>query len=290
MKKIEFNELKDFSNFSDIINVSTEKKLKTKKEILREFNTEKWGSILESLKSDKNKSLSDVDASMDDFSKTTAFFYDNQFFLGSGKKIFDLHIDLYTGIMRDYIKDSSCLVELGAGYGSKILNISQFNEFSHLPLYATEYTSNGCDSIKILAKRLKKNIKVGKCDFKELTIDNIEVPEGGIIFTSYAAHYVQTLSDKFIDYLKVLKPRVVIHFEPIYEYHNNDDYGQMCKKYIEINDYNTNMASVFSEKMKAKEINFIEKKNVIGSNPFLPLSVMIWSTTEKNLREITLNI
>lgn len=286
MKKIEFKNLKDYSDLPDLIKNLTTKKLKTKKEVLREFNTEKWGSILDYLKSDPNKKLYEVDMFMEDFNKTNAFFYNNQFLLGSGKEIFDMHIGLYAKVMKDYIKDSSCLVELGAGYGSKILNISQRKEFSHLPLYAAEYTSNGCESMKILAKRMNRNIEVGKCDFKELTIDNIMIPEGGIIFTSYAVHYAQKLSSKFIDYIKALKPRVVIHFEPIYEYHNNDKFGQMCKKYIEINDYNLNMGTIFNKKMQSKEINLKEKKNVLGGNPFLPLSVAKWSLADNSLNKI----
>ena len=288
MKKIHFNELKNYSNLPNLIKQSKTKKLKTKKEVLREFNTEKWGSILKDLQSDGNKSLFDIDLLVEGFDQTNTFFYNKQFFIGNGKEIFDMHIDLYENIMRDYIKDSSCLVELGAGYGSKILNLSQSSGFNHLPLYATEYTLNGCESIKILAERMKKNIKVGLCDFKELTMDVMDIPEGGIIFTSYALHYAQMLSNKFTNFINKLKPRVVIHFEPIYEYHKNDEYGQMCKKYIEINDYNLNMASVFNQKMKTKEINLIKKKNVLGSNPFLPLSVVKWSSIDKRLNKINI--
>lgn len=286
MEKINFSDLKDYSSLPGIISDSTIKKLKTKKEVLREFNTEKWGGILHSLKSDKNKSLSDVIFEAEDFNRTNAFYHESQFFLGSGKEIFDLHIDLYTRIMSDHIKDASCLVELGAGYGSKILTISQMSEFSHLPLYAAEYTPNGRDAINVLAKRMATDIRVGKCDFKELTIDNIGIPEGGIIFTSYAVHYAQVLSLNFIDYIKKLKPRVVVHFEPIYEYHDNDAHGQMCKKYIEINDYNMNMGSVFNEKLKAKEIKLKKIKNVLGSNPFLPLSVVKWASADACLGDV----
>ena len=61
------------------------------------------------------------------------FFYKKKFFLGTGKEVFDLHIDLYKEFLKDHLEDVSCLVELGAGYGSKILNLSQHNEFKHLP-------------------------------------------------------------------------------------------------------------------------------------------------------------
>tara|TARA_Y100000768_G_C23926605_1_gene657878 strand:- start:285 stop:1154 length:870 start_codon:yes stop_codon:yes gene_type:complete len=286
MKKINYSELFQYSDLPKIIKQSKTKKLKTKKEVLREFNLEKWGSVLNKLKSDDNITLTNIDMLMEEFNKDSAFFYNKQFFVGTGKEIFDTHIDLYVNILSDYINDSSCLVELGAGYGSKILNISKKTDFNHLPLYATEYTLNGCESIKVLAQRMNKDIDVGLCDFKELKMDAMNIPEGGIVFTSYALHYANVLSNDFVDFINKLKPRVVIHFEPIYEYHKNDEYGKMCKKYIEINDYNLNMGSVFNQKMETEQINLIEKKNVLGGNPFLPLSIVKWTSIDKNLNNI----
>ena len=38
--------------------------------------------------------------------------------------------------------------------------------------------------------------------------------------------------------------------------------------------------------MQSKEINLKEKKNVLGGNPFLPLSVAKWSLADDSLNEI----
>ena len=51
----------------------------------------------------------------------------------------------------------------------------------------------------------------------------------------------------------------------------------MCKKYIEINDYNRNLYSQLIKAQKNKKIELKIKKNVIGSNPFLPISIIEWS-------------
>ena len=280
MKEIKFNDLVSYSDLPNTIQSSQDKKLKTKEEVMREFNKEKWGSILENLLGNQNKKLEDIDMVMENFNKDKIFFYKKKFFLGTGKEVFDLHLDLYKNFLKDHLEDVSCLVELGAGYGSKILNLSQHNEFKHLPLYASEYTSNGCESIKILAERMQKKIKVGLCDFKELTIDDIGIPKGGLVFTSYAAHYAPLLSDQFTKFINQLEPKLVVHFEPIYEYHLDDDYGLMCKKYIEMNDYNLNMGSVLDRSRQLNKINITVCKNILGGNPFLPLSVVKWSSAE----------
>ena len=51
----------------------------------------------------------------------------------------------------------------------------------------------------------------------------------------------------------------------------------MCRKYIKMNDYNTNLLTILKKAEKAGRIEIIEeKKNVIGSNPFLPISIIAW--------------
>ena len=46
-----------------------------------------------------------------------------------------------------YSDGGSCLVELGAGYGSKIFNLSNKFSLAGLDLITLEYTKTGCDLI-----------------------------------------------------------------------------------------------------------------------------------------------
>ena len=72
-----------------------------------------------------------------------------------------------------------------------------------------------------------------------------------------------------------LNPFIIIHFEPIYEIYNDGNlHDLMCKKYIEINDYNTNLLEVLNELENDRMIRFNIQKNIIGSNPFLPISII----------------
>ena len=60
MKEIKFNDLVSYSDLPNTIQSSQDKKLKTKEEVMREFNKEKWGSILENLLGNQNKKLEDI--------------------------------------------------------------------------------------------------------------------------------------------------------------------------------------------------------------------------------------
>ena len=278
MKEINFDELNNFSTLPETIFKSSDADIryKTKDEVLREFNREKWLQILDEIKKDKGILLKDIDFKIEEFDKSFPFFYKKKFYLGSGKQIFQKHIEVFKNVLDPYIKDASSLVELGAGYGSKILNLSNYENYSELPLFAGEFTNNGCNAIKLLSQRMNKKIEVGHCDLNEEVVEGIKVPKNSIIFTSYAAHYVKKFSKTFIDFILEMDPKIVINFEPCYETHSDSKYGSMCKRYIELNDYNLNMISVLEDAHKNGKIKVEITKNVIGSNPFLPISIIKW--------------
>ena len=179
--------------------------------------------------------------------------------------------------MVPYAKDASCLVELGAGYGSKIFSLSEFSLLDKLPLYAAEYTKSGCDLIKLISKKTNKQVTVGRCDFDELTIDNFEIPKNSIIFTSYSVHYVNKLKKRFVEFISNLKPKMVVHFEPCYEYFDEKSlHGLLCKRYMELNGYTKNIASAIQEGCIENEAKFEVERNIFGTNPFLPFTVIKW--------------
>ena len=279
MKEINFKDLSDFSTLPETISKSPDADIryKTKDEVLREFNREKWLQILDEIKKDESILLKDIDCKIEGFDKSFPFYYKNKFYLGSGKQIFQKHIEVYKNVLDPYTEDASSLVELGAGYGSKILNLSSYENYCELPLYAGEFTNNGCDAIKVLSQRMNKKIEVGHCDLNEEVVEGIKVPKNSIIFTSYAAHYVKKFSSTFIDFILEMDPKIVINFEPCYENHSDSKYGSMCKRYIELNDYNLNMISVLENAHRIGKINLEITNNVIGSNPFLPLSIIKWN-------------
>ena len=187
-------------------------------------------------------------------------------------------LDYYIGALSKYTKNASCLVELGAGYGNKIFKLSENKSFKHLDLYAAEYTDTGCELMSLVSKNINKDIQVGKCDFNNMTLSGIKIPKNAIIFTSYAVHYVPELKSEFVKFLNQFKPIAVIHFEPCYEYFDaKTTYGLMCKRYMDLNGYTKNIASSVQAGCKNIEASFISRKNIHGSNPFLPFSIIEWS-------------
>ena len=157
------------------------------------------------------------------------------------------------------------------------MSLSEINPLDKLPLYAAEYTKSGCDLIKLISKKTKKQVKVGSCDFDQLLIDDLEIPKNSIIFTSYSVHYVNKLKKRFVEFIAKLKPKVVVHFEPCYEYFDeNSLHGLMCKRYMELNGYTQNIASAIEEGCFEIEAKFEVERNIFGTNPFLPFTIIKW--------------
>ncbi len=253
-------------------------KYKTEKEVLREFNQDKWGQLLIQVREMNEPTLDEVERVLVDYCTQIPYYEGGEFYLANERQLLDMHLELFENVLRQHIEGASCLVELGAGYGSKLLAIGQREGFSSLPLLAGEYTQSGRELISILAASLDNSIAVGYCDFREMKIDGLNIPENALIFTSYAAHYVPELSKDFVGFLAKLNPRAVVHFEPCYEYYAADSlHGMMCRRYMELNDYTRNLASIIEASHNRGEISLRIRKNVIGSNPFLPISVVEWS-------------
>ena len=155
------------------------------------------------------------------------------------------------------------------------MSLSAHDDFKRLPLHAGEFTSSGQEAIRLIAAGLGEKIEVGYCDFRGLTSRGLDIPENSVIFTSYSAHYVPVHSSGFVRFFRKWKPKAVVHFEPVYEHQGGALLHELlCRRYIEVNDYSRNLASVIETACRKKEARLLKvEKNVFGSNPLLPFSI-----------------
>jgi hypothetical protein len=84
---------------------------------------------------------------------------------------------------------------------------------------------------------------------------------------------VKTIRD-----LASYSPSIVVNFEPCIEHCNaNSLLGLMRKRYIELNGYNTNLATLLQQEQEIGNIQILEERPfVFGKNPFFPTSVLAW--------------
>ena len=281
MKKIELDDLPKYSPWVNRI-LGIEPfgiHYKNPKEIQREYNQEKWFEILKHIEDNSKIKIDELESSLFHQKECVGYSIDNGIYIQSTSDFHKDQLELYFSVVEPYIKNANSLIELGAGYGSMIINLMKKFGKEKLQYFAGEYTENGIKCIRKLAQNENLKIKTGYCDFFSLKNDEIfGENEKNIIFTSYALMYIPLLADQFIEYIISMNPKVCIHFEPCYEHYKDDSlYGMMCKRYIEMNDYNRNLISILKKAEKDKKIEIIEEqKNIFGNNALLPISIIVW--------------
>ena len=63
--------------------------------------------------------------------------------------------------------------------------------------------------------------------------------------------------------------------ESVFELYDDSEFGRMCRRYVELSDYNTDLLTLLESD---SDISVISKKaNVFGLNPLLPMSVIEWT-------------
>ena len=281
MKKIVYT-LDDIPKYAPWINriLGAEpwsQKERTPEENSREFNIDKWGNLYQWYSDNGyQKNINEVNEYWYRGLDSTLMFERDKFDLVPVSRANTKYLDLVYNTINKYSPLSSVL-ELGAGFGNIIINIAKKLD-DNIGIYAAEYTHNGRRLINNIANNDNIDIAVGSCDFITGEINGISVPADSCIITSYASQYVPILDDKFIDSILKLRPKVVIQFEPVYEHCDDGSlFGLLRKRYIEINDYNTNLLTLLKNEEKKGTIYIIKERAIVFAvNPLLAISVVIW--------------
>lgn len=251
---------------------------KSLSEVLREYQNEKWTNLLAFVRSLKKPPvLEDVFQFLDAKSSMPCLVAGELILMEPRKaRIANIRalVDFIVG-MEDLDVFTSVL-ELGAGFGQIILSLAAEPALDGKSFFGAELTQSGCELIQLLSTSSTMNVK--SCDFYSSNIFDFELPSRSLVFTSYAACYLENGAEDFL--LKLIRhfPARVIHFEPIYEtILDTTLLGLMQKKYIEINGYNRNLWGALRQLEKKGKIRILEeKRELFAINPFFPPSLLVW--------------
>lgn len=255
-----------------------QQRCKTAQEVTREFEYEKWGTLRKkSQETGCAVSVDDVDGWCFEGSAAALGSINGHLEFITAKEAHERYLNLVEETLKKYLP-ASALIEFGCGYGSIILGLAKRAPFRDMQIIAGEFTANGLALVKQLAVAQGLNLKAGHCDFTAKRITNIDIPVGSVIFTSYATHYVPVLSTDFMAALSALRPNAIIHIEPCYEHCDEKSLiGLLRRRYIQINDYNTNLITLLHKTQELGSIEIVEEcPAVFGSNPFLAASITVW--------------
>jgi hypothetical protein len=246
---------------------------RTASKTLSEYNSSKWGALLEFVSSSSQITVDDLDEE----------------FLGNELSVFSYHEKIYYGtallarkisnqVVFDYLDSLSgfdSLVEMGAGYGSVLLGYQRHGKNRGVVkrFVGTDFSESSVSIIK----------KIGDSSVTESilhdfsTSTKLDIPHGSVVLSHMALMMIPELGRSSIDLLLSIKPKLVINCETIKEDLTNDELGRLRSMYIKANGYNENLWSLlreYEEKGKLKIIDHM--KNVYAENCLLPTSVIAW--------------
>ncbi len=255
-----------------------EPRQKTPIEVAREFERDKWGVLLERYRATGGSAtIETVEGWMLEDAAPNLCSIGERLELLAPQQALDRHYAVIAETLHSLLP-ATAIAELGAGCGSAVLRLALDPRFRAVPLQAAEYTQSGAELMNRLAMAAGVDLQVGRCDLRGATLTDLSIPEHSIVFTCMAAHYIPYLEERFVSVLTRLKPRAVVHFEPCAEHCDTRTLiGALRRRYIDLNDYNQNLVSLLRQHAAIGKIRLLkELPAVIGVNPLLPISVLIW--------------
>lgn len=274
--KVQFNDLPSYSKWpARLLGIEDFfQRNRTRNEVLREYDVEKWGGVLEKLNAHTKITQVDILRHQGiDPEEDILFMSEEEYFTASAIEVMSFYNDLLIQSIAPYRCDA--IAELGCGLGDKLVEISKILKPSIS--CGGEFTESGVSCARLIAKQQGVLSKFHHFDYYQP--DTLSwVPENALVYTSHSIEQIPQLPNSFIEGLIDRKPRFVIHFEPCYEDQNPGTLiGLMRQKYITLNDYNTNLITLLDSFEKQEKLKIIKhQRNIFSDTPFNPTSVIIW--------------
>ena len=273
------NDLPKFSKWPEILLGSNMRSERNIGDIHREFEKEKWGSLLNSIKNlNKPFTIEEVDDLYVKSDTKVLAYQNHDLKLVSFKETQKVYMDIVAETIQPYINECSAIVDLGCGYGSIILKLAARQAFKKIPLYAADYSLSGIAIAQKVADHNNIHLRTGLCNFLDTDLLKFDIPNGALLFTSYSMCYQKKYPNGFISNLIKYKPARVINFEPCYEHFDATTlWGLLGRRYIEYNHYNIDILSYFKEQERINKIRIDDIKPFVhGVNPLLIASIFNW--------------
>lgn len=265
MKKADWNEYLSIKNpwVKRLLGIEPFSKIRDLNQIQREYDQDKYGSLL-------NLNFSDVNQYKEheyhqvglNFLSTMVFSLEEEVFEARVEIVRSLYYSLVANIIHRYQPRRIC--ELGCGYGINFPHLGQLSE----EVYGGEFSQSAVQ----IAQCLNFDIQM----FNYYDLNNYGfIRKQSLIFTS---HSVEQLPDAqcFISGLKKYQENidVVVNFEPTFLSDRHTLIGTLRNRYVELNDYNRNLVDLLHSRDDIEILEFYPDS--IGMNPLNPACVIVW--------------
>ena len=255
-------------------------KIKTSKSISREFDKEKWFYLSEYLKKNPKAKIKDLEMIEDGHDKKYIF-HDHKHYL-SHQSFLRFYIKTKIKILlHELLKDLNIqtIVELGSGYGSKLIYLNTvFESLFDLKYIGLDISKNGLEISKHFSNLINMNLKTFCFDYRKKSFEKLNLDQNSLLITLFGLHYKKKFDLK--DILDFINAGIQggIHFEPcsnVISTFPDKLYSALSYKYIIYNNYTMEIYNAFEEAKDLGLLDYKIDKSTCG-NGLLPGTWLIW--------------
>ena len=227
------------------------------KNIKEEYNG-KWKTVLDQVYKEKTDDFillhelinkTGINSNLKKFLNNNWYIYDNKINNITLEKVYYYKHLFLTNILIKKLTGFQEIIELGSGWGSRILYI---NEILNIKSFSGEINNFGLETQKQIIKKCNlQNIECFHFDYNNF--NNVEFPfklTNPAIITCNSIEQIENISETFYsdlkDYLKVTELNI-FHLEPIgFQFDPTHNLDENHRDYNKINKYNLNIGSVIT--------------------------------------------
>ena len=248
----------------------------------------KWSDVLKNIKKSKKKNFLEFHEEYnqkgileleDKFLNNDWYIYNEKIDNLSVRKIYYYKHMFLTNLIIEKISNYSEIIELGSGWGSRILFIKEILNKHYFSGEPNEY-GRKCQE-ELIKKYNFKNVKVFDFDFTNFVNKKFRYSLKNPVFLTFnSIEQISKIDKNFYKNLKKyfgLRKLDIIHVEPVgYQFKPKDKWDKADREYNIKNNYNLNLANViYKSKFKKMDI----KKNILTCRSskktiFSPMSVI----------------
>ena len=289
MLKIDFDKISQYSKLPSILYDKTSKvKYKSHQSIIREFELEKWKSLI-SLSESPNTKIGDLSAMMHSESSLNPslkpFLYDGSIYVDSPLSISNKFIEYSIDMLKNTYTKNECssLVEVGAGYGRLLIPlIEALENYKIEKVLGLDLTESSGLILSNLSNGLSCKIESSVIDIsgknavyhdKKLLLS----AEKPLIFSCQTIMYAPKIDNDFINLMTTWPDGIFCNIEPFFYENASHDLQKLQRNYIILNDYNRNLEKkLFYYADKGIIEILYSDDHSISENAFLPLKLYVW--------------
>lgn len=254
-----------------------EQKVKSKENILKEYDQTKWGKLLQDFHKYNWQTFEEFHKFVFQDIGIVPVYWKGNLLLVDLEKERILEAELLSQVIELFGLDKT-IVELGCGYGEILFSLAKQDKYKNIEFIGCELTKSGIELTRMIAERYGFAVKTDFFDFEDESTVQDNIPKDALIYTAFSTVMIPELSQGLIERLIAYHPKAVIHLEPIYPQNNTDNLlSLMIKRYMQVNDYNTNLMKLLRKAEEKGMIKILVATDpILGGNPLLPASLIIW--------------